>query len=324
MKISVIIITKDRLTLLKKCLDSLDKQSMRPYEIVIIDTGENYPAIELIKPYNKLNIIYQKYHFSSIPRSRNKGLEHAAGDIIAFMDDDCIARKDWIKNMYISHKNNKDALIVGKSFNADNTNIVCFAYQLGYSEAVEKSLKKMNKRSPKYFTNLTDTRNLSLKKRMIGNVQFDETFKHGEDIEFGFRLSQKGRMALYDSKIVVYHRNRENLSGLMKQHYYYGRGSCAITYKHPKLLDDMGYEMPENLFSIIRTITECRRNWKTRSQRFRKFGKKRFMLLFISLMRDLSFKAGFISCLIKKRGFRIFVYLYHNDLVALKEILRIR
>ena len=81
---------------LKRCLDTLLKQSYNDYEIIVVDDGSSDGTKELVKQYKKIK--YFKQNNKGPGYARNKGIKYARGNIIAFTDDDCIPDKNWLKN----------------------------------------------------------------------------------------------------------------------------------------------------------------------------------------------------------------------------------
>ena len=95
MKISVIIPTFNRIGLLQRAIDSVLSQSLKPYEIIVVDDGSTDGTGDIIKQkYKSIKIIQQKN--SGVSAARNNGIKHAKGDWIAFLDSDDEWNKDKI------------------------------------------------------------------------------------------------------------------------------------------------------------------------------------------------------------------------------------
>jgi len=100
LKISVIIVTKDRPENLRNLLKSLTKQTLEPDEIIIIDNNsvKNYALVfEEFKEILPLKTFVETT--PGIPAARNRGIKESSGDIILFTDDDCEADQQWIENL---------------------------------------------------------------------------------------------------------------------------------------------------------------------------------------------------------------------------------
>ena len=86
--ISLIVATLDRVAELDRLLSSLEDQSYRDFEVIVVDQNSDHRLVPLLSSHNGLTI----HHLQSergLSRGRNVGLRAAQGDIIAFPDDDC-------------------------------------------------------------------------------------------------------------------------------------------------------------------------------------------------------------------------------------------
>ena len=96
MKITVIISTysKEKISYVKRCLESIRQQNLEPLEtLLILDEDQ-----DLINFYSK-EIPDLKIHSSGgkgLSKARNYGVMKAKGEIVAFIDDDAVADKNWI------------------------------------------------------------------------------------------------------------------------------------------------------------------------------------------------------------------------------------
>jgi len=93
MKISVIIPTFNRIDLLKRAIDSVLNQSIKPYDIIVVDDGSIDGTSDMIQQkYKSIKLIQQKN--SGVSAARNNGIKNAQGDWIALLDSD----DEWKKN----------------------------------------------------------------------------------------------------------------------------------------------------------------------------------------------------------------------------------
>jgi glycosyltransferase involved in cell wall biosynthesis len=106
MKISVIIPTYKRHTLLLRCLDAVRRQvfSKEAYEIIVVSDGPDKATLEALQPFSKSSTPPIKYF--QLPEkkgpaaARNAGWREASGELIAFTDDDCIPDINWLKSFW--------------------------------------------------------------------------------------------------------------------------------------------------------------------------------------------------------------------------------
>lgn len=99
---------------LEQCLQSLINQTLKEIEIVIINDGSTDNSGKIISEYsnryNNIKVINQGN--SGLSAARNRGIEIASGDYIAFIDSDDYVDKNMLKEMLLeAKKNNLDIVI---------------------------------------------------------------------------------------------------------------------------------------------------------------------------------------------------------------------
>lgn len=229
-KVSVIVPVWNVENYLKKCLESLVKQTFNDFEIVVINDGSpdnsqdiideyktTYP--ELIKPFIKQN--------GGLASARNFGIKHSQGEYIMFVDSD-----DWV-----------DTTIVEKLYNcAINTNsdiVVCGAY--GVYDEKNKDLETFKNYntdiSKNYIINCPGACwQLIKRKIMINNNLFFLENHFYEDIAIipSFSLFSK------------------NITYLNEKLYYYfiRSGSIMNQQKYSKSLEDI-FDSLDHLTNIF-------------------------------------------------------------------------
>jgi glycosyltransferase involved in cell wall biosynthesis len=93
MSISVIVCAKNEEKYIKKCLECLKKQTIKP-EIIVVDGHSKDKTYNIAKKYaNKV----VKDNKKGIADARNVGWKTAKGDIVAYCDADTLPPKDWIE-----------------------------------------------------------------------------------------------------------------------------------------------------------------------------------------------------------------------------------
>lgn len=110
-KVSVIIPIYNVEKYLKKCIQSIIKQTYSNLEILLIDDGSNDSSSDICKEFEKIDkrINYIFKENGGVSSARNKGLEKATGDWITFIDPD-----DWAEDNMI-----EEAWNIAKNYNAD-------------------------------------------------------------------------------------------------------------------------------------------------------------------------------------------------------------
>lgn len=164
--VSLIIPTKDKLPLLKKCVDSiLNKTDYTNYEIVIVDNqSSNKDTLtylnEVQKKHKNIRVIsYERaFNYSAI---NNFAVTQCYGEIIGLINNDIeVITKDWLTEM-VSHALRPNIGCVGAKLYYPNKTIQHAGVILGVGGVAGHSHKYFAHDAPGYFGRLQLTQNLS-------------------------------------------------------------------------------------------------------------------------------------------------------------------
>jgi len=191
-KVSVVLPTYNRKRILVNCLDSLSKQTYpkKSYEVVIVDDGSTDGTEEVVKKFTKkLNIHYIKQKNKGHSRAKNAGIKLAKGEIIAFIDDDCIAVKDWLKNAVPNFKDKDIGGVEGRT-------------TTDYKNITPLTRLVVNETGGNY-----QTCNILYRKKILEEIKgFDLGFKsHREDTDLAWRVLDRGYEIKFVNSAVVTH-----------------------------------------------------------------------------------------------------------------------
>ena len=100
--ISVIIPAYNVAPLLERCYQSIQTQTYKDFEVILIDDGstDQTPEIceELAKNNANTRVVHQKN--SGVSAARNKGIEIASGDYLCFIDSDDYVEPEYLQSLY--------------------------------------------------------------------------------------------------------------------------------------------------------------------------------------------------------------------------------
>lgn len=205
--ISVCICTFKRPDLLNRLLHELEYQKTEglfTYSVVVIDNDYRESAKQIVLEYAEKSSITINYCLEpkqNIARARNKALENAKGNFIAFIDDDEIPARNWLYNLfktcnaYRAHgvlgpvipyfeKKPSHWIIKGRFFER-------LTYNSGYKL--------------KWYE--TRTGNCLFRKEILDgeNHAFRPEFATGsEDVDFFRRMMKKGKIFIWCNEAIVY------------------------------------------------------------------------------------------------------------------------
>ena len=136
MKVSVVINTLNRCSHLEQALIALADQTYRPFEVVVV----NGPSVD--GTAGMLERFADRARLLDCPEanlglSRNIGVQQAAGEIVAFIDDDAIPEPDWLEHVVGEFADLDVAAVGGPVFDLPLNRIewkVCVATRLGEAD----------------------------------------------------------------------------------------------------------------------------------------------------------------------------------------------
>jgi succinoglycan biosynthesis protein ExoM len=203
--ICVCICTYKRPDLLRRSLDAISKLETGgrfTYSVLVVDNDELRSAEPVVASFAEaaLSVQYCVEPRQSIALARNKALENANGDFIAFIDDDEIPTEKWLLTLFTAlHDHNVDGVLgpVKPHFDVEPPRWV-------------RSGKFYDR--PSYPTGLVidwrkgRTGNVLLKKQIIvnGGHRFRPEFRTGEDQDFFRRLIEEGHVFIWCHEALAY------------------------------------------------------------------------------------------------------------------------
>ena len=247
--VSVIIPTYNRKELVCGAIESVMNQSHKDFELIVIDDGSKDGTKNMLSSFlerhsNRLRYFYQENR--GVSAARNKGIEEAKGDYIAFLDSDDFADKDWLKNGI-------------KRFIYQDVGVVCGkTVSLKPSTLAETLLSRYHNKSrlgksSQGQVNFFIGTNVIFRKSVFEKVgAFDEGFRHGDDSDFNMRVNQARIKIFFAPEAKVLYRHRETLLKLFKQRYGYGYGKILLYRKYPSYRRSIFQDMVEFITRFVK------------------------------------------------------------------------
>lgn len=118
-KISVAICTYNRARFITKALDSLFNQNFDKdlFEVVVVDNNSTDNTNDLLLEYQKkhptLNFRFVTEIKQGVAYTRTRGAMEAKGEIIAYLDDDCIAESNWLNEIARFYESHPETMSTG-------------------------------------------------------------------------------------------------------------------------------------------------------------------------------------------------------------------
>lgn len=183
-KVSVIVPVYNVEQYLKKCLDSLVRQTLSDIEIIVVNDGTKDHSQMIIDDYVKKypNMIksYKKEN-GGLSSARNYGLQYASGEYIAFVDSDDFVEETMYEELYQKAKENQFDLVMCDFNEIRNGKKISCSCHLTHDLFGKETIKEhMISFYPSAWNKL-------YKKDLFQMIKFKEGIWF-EDVEFGYRL----------------------------------------------------------------------------------------------------------------------------------------
>lgn len=95
--VSIVIVSRHRPEFLRRCLIGLSQLDYDPFEIVIVADPSSCVAMRAVPQAAQAKLI--RFDEANISAARNLGINSAAGEIIAFIDDDSVPEPSWLRQL---------------------------------------------------------------------------------------------------------------------------------------------------------------------------------------------------------------------------------
>ena len=231
-KVSVVIPVKDRADDLRNCLTSLQELDYprEKLEVVVVDDGsmDNTPAVA-----EELGaVLIRSGAVAGGPAlARNKGASVASGEILAFIDSDCTAAKQWLMELLPVFAD-VEVAAVGGWVDGMYTESALDRY-----EAVMSSLnlgrREMSGGKGGDTFYLPSCNLLMRKTAFAAAGGFRAELHVGEDVDLTWRLRDAGWKIIYLPRGTVFHAHRSKLWPFMKRRFDYGTSEGLLQQLHP-------------------------------------------------------------------------------------------
>jgi len=229
--VSVIIPVKNRPDDIVECLTALSSVDYpeNKLEIIVVDDGSNDNTSARVRDFN-VRLIPQSVSRGPAA-SRNTGAKKATGDILAFLDSDCVADRAWLKQLVPLF------FVEGIGAVGGLVNSYFKTTRLDRYEAAFSSLSMGNRilfGSTSESNFYVPTCNMLIRRDVFETAGgFSDGMHVGEDVDLCWRMRKKGHFLLYVPFGPVSHKHRNQLGKMLKRKAEYGTSEAELYKYHP-------------------------------------------------------------------------------------------
>ena len=231
-KFSVIVPVFNRPQEVQELLESLVRQSVKDFEVIIVEDGSQTPCEKIVDQFrDRLRIQYIYKPNSGPGPSRNMGYSHANGSYFVVFDSDCILPPTYFES--VEEGLTEFDLDAWGGPDQAHEGFTLVQRAMGYTMSsvlttggIRGGKRRLGWYQPRSF-------NMGISRKVFeatGGFKFD---RFAEDIEFSIRIRNAGfRLGLIE-KAFVYHKRRTTFSEFYTQVSNFGKGRAMIGKVYP-------------------------------------------------------------------------------------------
>lgn len=232
MKYSIIVPVYNRPDEVDELLESLSNQTLKDFEVVIVEDGSAKPCKDVCDKYaGILSLHYYANENSGPGQSRNYGAERAQGDYVIILDSDVVLPTGYLQAIDDELRQNPSEAFGGPDAAHDSFTPVQKAISYSMTSffttgGIRGGKAKLDKFYPRSF-NMGIRRDVYLKLGGFSKMRF------GEDIDFSYRIVEAGYKPQLFPEAWVWHKRRTDFRKFFRQVYNSGIARINLEKRHP-------------------------------------------------------------------------------------------
>ena len=232
MKFSIIIPVFNRPDEVDELLASLCQQTVKDFEVLIIEDGSVKPCKDVCDKYASiLDLHYYAKENSGPGQSRNYGAERANGEYVIILDSDVVLPASYLQAVEDELKQNPCEAFGGPD--ATHPSFTPIQKAISYSMTsffttggIRGGKAKLDKFYPRSF-------NMGIRRDVYLQLGGFTKMRFGEDIDFSYRIVEAGYMPRLFPEAWVWHKRRTDFRKFFRQVYNSGIARINLEKRHP-------------------------------------------------------------------------------------------
>ncbi|MBQ2209284.1 MAG: glycosyltransferase [Prevotella sp.] len=241
MKYTIIVPVYNRPDEVDELLESLGTQTLKDFEVVIVEDGSQIPCKDVCDKYADILDLHYYFKQNSGPgQSRNYGVERAQGEYVIILDSDAVvpagfmqAVDDELQRQPSDAWGGPDA--AHESF-TDIQKAISYAMTSFFTTGgIRGGKKQLDKFYPRSF-NMGVRREVYQALGGFSPMRFSKMSLYGEDIDFSIRIYKAGYSCRLFPEAWVWHKRRTDFHKFWRQVYNSGIARINLWKKYPEAL----------------------------------------------------------------------------------------
>lgn len=239
MDYSIIVPVFNRPDEVRELLDSLTKQTLKDFEVIIVEDGSTITCKDVCDQFADILALHYYYKDNSGPgQSRNYGAERAQGEWLIVLDSDVVLPEGYLQAVSSSlstHSSTKiDAWGGPDAAHPDFTPIqkaISYSMTSFFTTGGIRGGKgkKLDKFFPRSF-------NMGVRREVYAELGGFSKMRFGEDIDFSYRIVEAGHQTQLLPSAWVWHKRRTDFRKFFRQVFNSGIARINLTKRHPGTL----------------------------------------------------------------------------------------
>ena len=233
---------------IKKCLESCFNQTRRLNEILVVNDGSTDNTLKILKSYKrKIKIINLKKNTGNKSKAQEIGLKYVKTDIFITTDADTKLDGKFVEEAVKSLKGKKISAVCG-FVESEDRNWLTRVREIDY--IICQTIHKKAQSIINAVFVLAGCASAFRTKDFKKTVSFDHD-NITEDLDFTYKLKLADKKITYNSKLIVYTQDPDNLKSYIKQIYRWYSGGWTCLRKNIRIL-----KKPNNALILSLTYLE--------------------------------------------------------------------
>ncbi len=235
MKYSVIVPVFNRPDEVDELLESLCHQSIKDFEVIIVEDGSVTTCEDICKKYEEqLDLKYFMKKNSGPGMSRNYGAERAQGDYLLILDSDVVVPEGYLQAIETELQRKPADAFGGpdrahESF-TDTQKAISYSMTSFFTTGgIRGGKKKLDKFYPRSF-------NMGIRRDVYRQLGGFSKMRFGEDIDFSIRIFKAGCHCRLFPEAWVWHKRRTDMRKFFRQVFNSGIARINLYKKYPESL----------------------------------------------------------------------------------------
>ena len=216
-------------------LQSLTRQTVRGFEVIVVEDGSQMPCRDVCEKYaSQLDIHYFDKPNSGPGQSRNYGVERAQGEYVIILDSDVVLPDGYLAAVEQELQREPADAFGGPdsahpSFTPTQKAISYSMTSFFTTGGIRGGKKKLDKFYPRSF-------NMGIRREVYEQLGGFSSMRFGEDIDFSIRIFKGGYRCRLFPEAWVWHKRRTDFRKFWRQVYNSGIARINLYKKYPESL----------------------------------------------------------------------------------------